>query len=140
MLQRRIALILAVLLLTNLTPNSFAGQDIATDIQSMPAGTNVEVRLKTREREKLRGTTGAASASSFTLTDTSAVYHRLAFDDIASVKRINGKPSHTTRNVLIVAGVRVVLNPPTKHPIHPKSSMSTHHCLPSHLEAATSET
>ena len=52
MLQRRIALILAVLLLTNLTPNSFAGQDIATEIQAMPPGTNVEVRLKTREREK----------------------------------------------------------------------------------------
>jgi hypothetical protein len=42
----------------------------------MPVGKTVEVRLKTREN--LRGTTGAASASSFTLTDTSAVDRQLA--------------------------------------------------------------
>jgi hypothetical protein len=76
MLQRPIAHILTPLLLTHLGPGSFAGQIIATEIKAMPVGKTVEVRLKTREN--LRGTTGAASASSFTLTDTSAVDRQLA--------------------------------------------------------------
>lgn len=107
MLQRPIALILTLLLLTHLAPGSFAGQNIATEIKAMPVGTIIEVRLKTKQ--KLRGHTGAATETSFTLTDTSAVDHQLAFNDVASVKKISGKTSHTTRNVLIIVGVGVVL-------------------------------
>lgn len=89
-----------------LVPTAFAASSVASQISAMPPGTRIELRLK--DKQKMLGTTGALSASGFAFVDQSAGEHQLAFDDVASVKRI-GVKSHTTRNVLIVAGIGVAV-------------------------------
>lgn len=54
----------------------------------------------------MRGTRGPVSSSGFTLVDARRAEHQIAFDDVASVKRISAK-SHTVRNILMVTGIGV---------------------------------
>lgn len=77
---------------------------ITTKIAGMPMGANVEVRLK--DKQKLRGSRGAVSNTGFMLVDARGAERTVAFDDVASVKQVSAK-SHTTRNVLIIAGIGV---------------------------------
>ncbi len=72
----------------------------------MPLGTKIELRLK--DKQKLSGTTGALSGTGFAFIDASTGERQIAFDDVASVKRIGAK-SHTARNVLIIAGIGVAI-------------------------------
>jgi hypothetical protein len=71
----------------------------------MPSGATIEVRLK--NSQTLRGSRGDVTDSAFTLLDPGGASRQVAFADVASVKLL-GKKSHTTRNVLIIAGVGVV--------------------------------
>jgi hypothetical protein len=103
-MRQTISLALALLMALQLTPTVFAGDSIASQITAMPPGTRIEVRLK--DKQRMAGTTGAVSNSSFAFVDASTGQHQIAFDDVASVKRIE-KKSHTTRNVLIVVGIGV---------------------------------
>ena len=75
---------------------------MATQIASMPLGTNIELRLK--NTQKLRGARGEVSDSVFTLVDSSGGGRQIAFDDVTSVKQFT-KKSHTTRNILIGVGI-----------------------------------
>jgi hypothetical protein len=99
--------VLTFLMIMNSVPAVMAADDVASQIAAMPTGTKIEVRLKSKE--KLRGSAGAVSNSGFTLTDSQTVAHQIAFDDVASVKQIAAKPSHVTRNVLIIVGVGVAV-------------------------------
>jgi hypothetical protein len=76
---------------------------IAAQIAAIPLGARIELRTKTNE--KLRGSKGAASDTGFTLVNPAAD-RQIAFDDVASVKLYK---SHTTRNVLIIVGIGVVV-------------------------------
>jgi hypothetical protein len=77
---------------------------IAAQITALPLGASIELRLKTNE--KVRGSKGAASDTGFTLLNPHASDRQIAFDDVASVKLYK---SHTTRNVLIIVGIGVVV-------------------------------
>jgi hypothetical protein len=85
-------------------PAVFGADSVASQISALPPGSRIELRLK--DKQRMWGTIGAVSTSGFTLVDTHAGEHQLAFDDVASVKR-TGSKSHTRRNVLIVAGIGV---------------------------------
>jgi len=101
-MRQTLSLALALLMALQLVPTVFAADAIASEITAMLPGTRIEVRLK--DKQRMSGITGAVSSSGFAFVDASAVQHQIAFDDVASVKRIGGK-SHTTRNVLIVVGI-----------------------------------
>jgi hypothetical protein len=76
--------------------------DVKAQIVGMPLGVNIELRLKSRE--KLRGARGAVTDSGFTLLGQSAGDRQIAFDDVASVKLYTHK-SHAV--VYILAGVGI---------------------------------
>jgi hypothetical protein len=82
-------------------PTAFGQQSVASQINAIPAGAKMELRLK--NGEKTRGTKGTVSSTGLTLVDSRAA-RQIAIDDVASVRQLK---SHTTRNVLIVAGIGV---------------------------------
>jgi hypothetical protein len=97
-----------ILTLVLLPPFAAAAPDattLTTQIVAMPLGTNIEVRLKTKQ--KLRGARGAITSAGFTLVSPHAAEQQIAFDDVASVKLYSAK-SHTTRNILIGVGIAAV--------------------------------
>jgi hypothetical protein len=77
---------------------------VTTQITAMPQGAHIELRLKSKE--KLHGTRGTLSDTGFTLISAPAADRQIAFDDVASVRL---HKSHTTRNVLIIVGVGIVV-------------------------------
>jgi hypothetical protein len=101
-----ISLALVLLMLTQLGPAAFGGDNVTSQISGMPVGTKIEVRLKNKER--LQGTRGEVSDSGFTLLNPGAGDRKIAFDEVISVKQMAAK-SHTTRNVLIGVGIGVVV-------------------------------
>jgi hypothetical protein len=101
-----LSLVLVVLMLTHLGPACFGEDSVASQITGMPSGTNIEVRLK--NKQKLRGAKGEVSESGFTLLDSRAGDHQITFDEVISVKQLT-KKSHNTRNGLIVVGISVVV-------------------------------
>jgi hypothetical protein len=78
---------------------------VTTQIVAMPLGTNIELRLK--NKEKHRGSRGAVTNTGFALVDARGTEQQVAFDDVVSVKLYSAK-SHTTRNILIGAGIALV--------------------------------
>jgi hypothetical protein len=105
-MRQVLSLVLAWLLATQLGPAAFGADDVTGQITGMPAGANIEVRLK--DKQTLRGTRGDVSISAFTLRSPGDGDRQIAFGDVASVKQLN-KKSHTTRNVLIVVGIAVIV-------------------------------
>ena len=101
-MRQSLSLALVVLMMTQLRPEVFGAEDVASQITGMSLGTNIELRLKNKER--LRGARGAVSGSGFMLVEARAGEHMIAFDDVVSVKRFSAK-SHTTRNILIGVGI-----------------------------------
>jgi hypothetical protein len=79
---------------------------VTTQIVGMPLGTNIELRLKTKQ--KMRGARGAVYDTGFALVDAHAREQQIAFDDVASVKLFTAKP-HTARNILIGVGITLVV-------------------------------
>ena len=104
-MRHAISFVLVLLMVTRLGPAAYAADSVTSQITGMPTGTNIEVRLK--NKQTARGTRGEVSGSGFNLLNPTVGDRQIAFDDITSVKQLN-KKSHTTRNVLIVAGVAVV--------------------------------
>ena len=105
-MQKIICLTLTLLMALPLIPTASAANGVASQITAMPLGTKIELRLK--DKQKLSGTTGALSGTGFAFIDASTGERQIAFDDVASVKRIGAK-SHTARNVLIIAGIGVAI-------------------------------
>jgi hypothetical protein len=105
-MRQTLSLALTLLMALQLAPTAFAAEGVASQITAMPPGTKIELRLK--DKRKMTGATGAVSNSGFVLIDASIGEHQIAFDDVASVKRVGAK-SHTTRNVLIILGIGVVV-------------------------------
>ena len=75
-----------------------AQANVATQINDLPLGANIQVHLK--NKQTLRGTRGAVSDSGFSILDAQAGARQLTFDEVASVKPIIHK-SHGLRNGLI---------------------------------------
>ena len=105
-MRQVLALALVLLMVMHLGPAAFGADNVTSQIAGIPTGANIEVRLK--NKQTLRGTRGAVSSSGFTLLNPSAGDRQLAFDDVTSIKPLS-KKSHTTRNVLIVVGIGVVV-------------------------------
>jgi hypothetical protein len=98
-MRQLLSMVLALGILT-------AAPDVTTQITAMPLGTNIEIRLKSKQR--MRGARGAVLNSGFALVDAHAKEQQIAFDDVASVKLFTQK-SHTTRNILIGVGITLVV-------------------------------
>jgi len=99
----------AVLVFGVLIQSAAASPDTASvtaQIAGMPLGTNIELRLK--NKLKVHGARGAASATGFALVDSHAAEQQIAFDDVASVKLFTVK-KHTGRNILIGVGITLVI-------------------------------
>jgi hypothetical protein len=105
-MRQVLSLLLVWLLVMQLGPAAFGADDVSGQITGMPAGTSIEVRLK--DKQTLRGTRGDVAGSGFTLLSPGGGDRQIAFGDVASVKQLN-KKSHTTRNVLIVVGIGIVV-------------------------------
>jgi hypothetical protein len=103
-LIRPLTAILCILLTTSFAAAAPDTASIRREILGMPLGTNIEVRLK--DKQKLRGARGAVSDSGFTLVDARSGERQIAFDDVMSAKQVTGK-SHTGRNILIGVGIGV---------------------------------
>ena len=103
-MRKTISLALTLLMVTHLLPAAFGAESVASQITSMPTGTDIEIRLK--NKQEMRGTRGPVSNSGFTLVDAHAGEHRIAFDDVVSVKQLT-KKRHVTRNILIGVGIGV---------------------------------
>ena len=89
----------------HLVPAAFGEENVASQIAAMPTGAQIELRLKNKQR--IRGARGPVSSTGFTLVDARTGDRQIAFDDVASVKQLATKKSHTTRNILIVVGIGV---------------------------------
>ena len=103
-MRKTISLALTLLMVMHLVPVAVGEDSVASQINSMPTGAKVELLLK--NKQTMRGTRGPVSNSGFMLIDARKAEHQIAFDDVASVKRISAK-SHTVRNILIVTGIGV---------------------------------
>lgn len=102
MIRQALSIILAC---TIVAPIASAGPDtvsVTTQVLAIPLGTQMELRLKTKER--IRGDRGAASDTGFALLDKHARERHIAFDDVASVRQLNPS-SHIRRNILIGVGI-----------------------------------
>jgi hypothetical protein len=103
-MRQILSVVLALAMLPRLAPAAPDTTSVKTQIVGMPLGTNIELRLK--NKQKMRGARGAVSDSGFALVDARAGEHQIAFDDVVSVKQFTTK-SHTTRNILIGVGIAV---------------------------------
>jgi hypothetical protein len=103
-MRKTISLALMLVMMMHFLPAAFGAESIAIQITAMPAGTNIELRLKNKER--MRGTRGTVSSSGFTLVDARSGQRQIAFGDVASVKILT-KTSHLVRNILIAVGIGV---------------------------------
>ena len=101
-MRQAISLALIFLMVTELVPDAFGADSVASRISAIPEGTKIELRLT--NKQKMRGARGSVSASGFTLVDAQTGEHQIAFDDVASVKQVK---SHLTRNILIGVGIAV---------------------------------
>ena len=104
-MRQLLALVLALGILPRLTAGGPDTASLTTQIVGMSVGTNIELRLK--NRQKMRGARGSVSNTGFMLVDARAGEHEIAFDDVVSVKLFTAK-SHTMRNILIGVGIAVV--------------------------------
>ena len=104
LIRRVICAGLCTLMLSGLAFGAADTASIKAEIANMPVGTNVELRLK--DKQKLRGARGSLSDSGFTLVDARSGERQIAFDDISAVRQIRVK-SHTGRNILIGVGIGV---------------------------------
>jgi hypothetical protein len=97
----RKAICLALALLVAL-PSASGQENMASQINAMPPGAKIELRLT--NHQTVRGTMGQVANAAFTFVDSRTGARQIAFDEVASVKQLK---SHTTRNVLIVVAVGV---------------------------------
>jgi hypothetical protein len=103
-MRKALVVALSVIIAMHLVPTAFGADAVASQIARLPPGTRIEVRLK--DKQKMRGAIGPASATGFTLVDASKSEHQIAFDDVASLRQVSAK-SHTKRNVLIGVAIGV---------------------------------
>ena len=103
-MRQALSLILTFGMLASLTMAAPDTAVITSQILAMSVGTNIELRLMTKE--KLRGARGTGSTTGFTLVNPKLGDRQIHFDEIQSVKLYVVK-SHTTRNILIGVGITI---------------------------------
>jgi hypothetical protein len=106
-MRQILSFVLALLGATLLVPTAFSAESVASQIVALPLGTRVELHLK--NKQKMRGTTGAVSDTGFKLVGGSAGGQQIAFDDVASVQPITSTKWNATKIVLIGVGVAAVV-------------------------------
>ena len=104
-MRQILCLMLVSLLVCQLVPVASGADTVSGQITGMPTGTKIEILLT--NKQKLRGARGEVSDTGFTLLNPDTGNRQIAFSDVTSVKVT--KKSHTTRNVLIVVGIAVVV-------------------------------
>jgi hypothetical protein len=104
MMRQALSVILALAIVAPVGSGGPDTPSVTTQVLAMPLGTQMELRLKTKER--IRGDRGAASNIGFALLDKHARERQIAFDDVVSVRQLNGT-SHLQRNILIGVGIAV---------------------------------
>jgi hypothetical protein len=86
--------------------NTAAGQTLKEQLLEIPPGTIVEVRLMNRER--LRGRLGEASDEGFslqTVRGNKIQTRNIAFDELKSVKKLEGSHTGKTAGYIILGGL-----------------------------------
>jgi hypothetical protein len=96
--------LICILMLTCSASAAPEAAGVRAEIVAMPLGSNVELRLKNKER--LRGARGTVSESGFTLLGPRSGERQVAFVDVASAKQFRVK-SHAGRNMLIGVAIGV---------------------------------
>ena len=104
-MRNAVAVIMLFLVAMTSTPRTLGAEGVESQIGAIPNGARMELRLK--DKQKLRGFKGTASASGFKLIDQQGGEREVAFADVVSAKAV-GK-SHLTRNVLIIVAVGVAI-------------------------------
>ena len=94
--------IIALALVLQIVP-AFGQENVASQINALPVGTRIELRLNNKHR--VRGARGKSSNTGFTLVDDRTGERQIAFDDVVSVRRFQ---PHPVRNTLIVVGIVLV--------------------------------
>jgi hypothetical protein len=101
--QRTTASLLTLALFAAFLAGTASAQVIvAAQINNLPLGANIEVRLK--NKRTLRGTRGPVSDVGFTLLDAEAGARQLSFDEVTTVKPVSNKSQggrHVLRGVTI---------------------------------------
>jgi hypothetical protein len=110
MMREVLSAVMAMILVANLNSAGAAPQgdskSAKTRLLAIPMGSLVDVRLN--DNEKIRGRMGEVSDEGFVIQAVQGgkvENRKIAFTDMKSIKSI-GK-SHTTRNILLVAGIGV---------------------------------
>ena len=107
MMREVLSAVLAMLLATNLNyaASQVDSKTAKTRVLAIPMGSLVDVHLN--HSEKVRGRMGEVSDEGFVVQTAQGKVEtrKIAFTDMNSIKLV-GK-SHTTRNILIVAGIGV---------------------------------
>jgi hypothetical protein len=102
--RQTLSFALTLLMVIHLVPAAFGADSVASQINVLPTGARIELRLK--NKHKMRGIRGPMSNTGFTLVDGRAAEHQIAFDDVTSVREVIAT-SHTKRNVLIGVGIGI---------------------------------
>ncbi len=102
-MQRTLALVVALLMLTNPGTARSGPLDIKAQVEGFTAGAKIEVHLTNKKTAS--GTRGTVSDSSFTVVDSQGQERQIAFLDVTSVSQVK---AHVGRNIAIVAGVAVL--------------------------------
>ncbi len=103
-MRQALSVILTLAMLPRFASAAPDSGTVTTQITALPEGAHIDLRLKSKE--KLHGTRGALSDTGFTLISAPAADRQIAFDDVATVKL---HKSHTTRNVVIIVGVGIIV-------------------------------
>ena len=104
-MRNAVAVIMLLLVAVTSTQPVLAGEGAEGQVGAIPNGARMELRLK--DKQKLRGFKGTASASGFKFVDQQGGEREVAYADVVSAKAI-GK-SHLTRNVVIIVAVGVAI-------------------------------
>jgi hypothetical protein len=102
-MQRTLALVVALLILTNPGSARSGPPDIKAQVEGFTAGARIEVHLT--NKKTARGTRGTVTDSGFTMVDSQAQERQIAFMDVTSVSQVK---SYVGSNIAIVAGVAVL--------------------------------
>lgn len=113
MIREVLSVVMAMLLVANFNYAGSAPQvdlkdDAKTRVRAIPLGSLVDVRLN--NNEKIRGRMGEVPDEGFliqTVQGGKVETRKIAFTDMKSVKFVH--KSHTTRNILLVAGIAVAV-------------------------------
>ena len=103
MVRRTLLLVLVLTILPRLASSASREASVRTQIDSVPLGAKIELRLK--NKQKIRGRMVKVSDSSVTLADLRARETQISFVEVVSVNELG---LHTGRSILIGVSIGLV--------------------------------